>query len=320
MWLISLGVTGALLALIFRRVETGRVMESVRDARVLPLLGALAVSFLTNCRLAAAKWRRILIPLGLEIPVREAFLIKMGSGPVKSVFPFRAGEASRVIYLKRRHKFSAARATGSILLELLMNILVFLTLILTGGLAWRNAPPGLAAVSGLLLAGTLAAIFGAGKAGRTGWFRPVLARIPGARLRGGLETLLNFHRFFTPKEIAIPLFQSLVIQGGKLLSFFLIASAFRITLPPPVYLVILPFSILIAGIPVAFLGIGLREGSLVELVPLYAPLPAAAVLAPALVFSAVEYLFPVLLGLGWTGQFTRRLLEGTRGEGKAAGV
>lgn len=312
MWLISLGVTGILLALIFRKIELNRVLVSLGKARPLPLLAALAISFLTNCWLAAVKWRLILWPLGLEISVRESFLIKMGSGPVKSVLPFRSGEASRVIYLKRRYGFSAARATGSILLELLMNILVFLALIFTGSLAWNNSPPGLATASGLLLAGGLALFTAAGRDNTLRWFRPILSRIPGPRLRGGLATLLSFPRFFTLKQFAGPLFSSLVIQAGKLLSFFLIASAFRITLSPAVYLVLLPFSILIASIPITFLGIGLREGSLVELVPLYTSLAPAAVLAPALVFSVVEYLFPVLLGLGWTGQFTRRLLEGNR--------
>lgn len=319
MWLISLGVTGALLALIFRRIEFDRVLASVEQARPPLLLAALGVSFLTNCWLAAVKWQRILSPLGLEISVRESFLIKMGSGPVKSVLPFRAGEASRVLYLKRRYGFSAARTTASILLELLMNILVFLAFIFAGGLAWRNVPPGLAALSGLLLAGGLASVIAAGRNGPLRWLRPVLARIPGPRLRGGLETLLTFPRFFALKQLAGPLFYSLAIQGGKLLSFFLIASAFRITLPPAVYLVILPFSILVAGIPVTFLGIGLREVSLVELVPLYTSLAAAAVLAPALAFSAIEYLFPAVLGLFWTGQFTRRLLVGTRGRGSPEG-
>ncbi len=318
LWFISLGVTGVLLALIFQKIEPARVLAALREARIVPLLGALTVSFLTNCLLAAIKWRRILVPLGLKISIRESFLIKMGSAPLKSLLPFRSGEASRVIYLKRRYGFSAARSAGSILLELFLNIFVFLLFIVAGGLTCSGSPAALVTAPALILAGGMAVFLAAGKAAPRRWVRTGLKRIPYPRFRGGLETLLTFHRFFSRRDILAPFLYSLVIQGGKLLSFFLIAAAFRISFPPAVYLVILPFSILISTIPITFLGIGLREGSLVELIPLYSSRTAALVLAPALIFSLAEYLFPALLGLFWTGRFTRRLL-GKSGEGKMAG-
>ncbi|MDP8234838.1 MAG: lysylphosphatidylglycerol synthase transmembrane domain-containing protein [Candidatus Erginobacter occultus] len=309
LWIISLAMTAALLVLIFRKIDPARVLASLEDARIIPLLSALAVSFLTNCLLAAIKWRRILAPLGLKISIREAFLVKMGSAPWKSLLPFRSGETSRVIYLKRRHHFSAARATGSILLELVLNIFVFLLFIVAGGAACAGSPPRVLTATALVLAAGGAVFLAAGRAGPRRWVRWGLDRIPSPRFRGGLETLLTFHRYFPRREILPPLFYSLVIQAGKLLSFFLIATAFRLTFSPVIYLVILPFSILVSTIPITFLGIGLREGSLVELVPLYSSLPAAAILGPALIFSLVEYLFPALLGLLWTARFSRRLLE-----------
>ncbi len=318
LWIISLMVTGTLLALLFRKIETDQVLSSLRDARLLPLLGALAVSFFTNCLLAAIKWQKILAPLGLKISVRESFLIKMGSTPLKSLLPFRSGEASRVIYLKRRYGFSAVRATGSILLELFLNILIFLLLIIGGGLTVSDSPSRVVTATALVLAGAIAIAFAAGKSAPHRWVRAGLNRIPSLKLRGGLETLLTCHRFFSRREILVLFFYSLVIQGGKLLSFFLIATAFRLSFPPVVYPVILPFSILISTIPITFLGIGLREGSLIELIPRYSAQPAALVLGPALIFSLVEYLFPALLGLFWTGEFTRKLIGKTREEKPAA--
>ncbi len=309
MWVVSLAVTAIFLVLIFRKIEPEAVIASLEQARMAPLLAALAVSFVTNCWLAAVKWQRILAPLGLDISIRESFLIKMGSAPLKSILPFRSGEASRVIYLKRRYGFSAARATGSIGLELFLNIFVFLLFIVAGGLACSRTPPDVITGSALVLAGGMAVFLIAGRATPRRWVRRALDRIAHPRLRGGLETLLTFHRFFSRRQILAPLFQSLVIQGGKLLSFFLIAAAFRIALPPVIYLVILPFSILISTIPITLLGIGLREGSLIELIPPYSSVAAEAVLAPALAFSLMEYIFPALLGLIWTGRFTRRILE-----------
>ncbi len=311
MWVVSLAVTGILLALIFRKINPEAVLASLKQARRLPLLAALGVSFLTNCCLATMKWRRILIPLGLALPFRDAFLIKMGSTPIKSIFPFRSGEASRVIYLKRRYGFSTARTAGSIGLELFLNIFVFLLLIVAGGLVCSDAPPDVITATALILAAGMAVFLVAGQAGPRRLVRLALARIPGRRLRGGLETLLTFHRFFSRGEVGLLILYSLVIQGGKLLSFLLIALAFGVTLPAVVYLVVIPFSILVSTIPITFLGIGLREGSLVELIPRYSTLAGTAILGPALIFSGVEYLFPALLGLFWTGKFTRGILEKT---------
>ena len=105
------------------------------------------------------------------------------------------------------------------------------------------------------------------------------------------------------------LLYSLLIQSGKLLTFYLIISSFGLALPPLIYFVILPFSILISTIPITFLGIGIREGSLIKLIPVYSSIAGAAVLGPALIFSLVEYLFPAVLGLFWTGRFTRGMLD-----------
>ncbi|MFH1037147.1 MAG: lysylphosphatidylglycerol synthase transmembrane domain-containing protein [PVC group bacterium] len=303
-------VTGGLLLLIFRKFDPGRVISAVEDARPFPLLLALAVSFFTNCWLAAVKWQKILSPLGLTLSFRESFLIKMGSGPLKSLLPFRTGEASRVIYLKRCHGFSVSRGTASILIELFLNILIFLLFIVGGGVVCPGAPPGVVTVVALILAGVMLTFLLAARSAPRRWVRRFLSRIPNPRLRGGLETFFTLHRFFSRRQIGVFLFYSLVIQGGKLITFFLIGSAFRIAFSPVVYLVILPFSILISTIPVTILGIGLREGSLIEMVPAYTGLSAGSVLGPALVFSLVEYLFPAVLGLFWTGKFTRTLFVG----------
>jgi len=108
------------------------------------------------------------------------------------------------------------------------------------------------------------------------------------------------------------LLYSLLIQSGKLLTFYLITGSFGLSLPPSIYFVILPFSILISTIPITFLGIGIREGSIVKLVPAYSSITGAAVLGPALIFSLVEYLFPAVLGLFWTGKFTRGMLDNSK--------
>ena len=285
------------------------VLHHLKDAQPVPLLLALVVSFITNCWLAAIKWQRIVTHLGLPLGFREAFRIKMGSAPLKSLLPFRSGEASRVIYLKRCYDFSAARATASILIELFLNILIFLLFIVAGGLILRISLDGLIYI---IVGGLGAVILISLVASRTSprrWVRDRLSKIPHPRIRGGLETFFTLHRYFSYREMGVLILYSLIIQSGKLLTFYLITISFGLALPLVVYFVILPFAVLISTIPVTFLGIGLREGSLIELTPSYSSIPGAVILGPALIFSVVEYLFPAALGLFWTGTFTRKLLE-----------
>ncbi|MEA1928087.1 MAG: lysylphosphatidylglycerol synthase transmembrane domain-containing protein [Candidatus Auribacterota bacterium] len=310
LWIISIAVTGILLFFIFRKIDPAAVLHHLESARPLPLICALAISFVTNCLLASLKWRFIVDRLGLTLSFRESFLIKMGSNPIKSLLPFRSGETSRVIYLKRRHNFSAARTTGSILIELSLNILIFLIFIVLGGVIFRVTLDGFI----YLITGGLGAVIIIGLiASRTTprrWVKSSINRIPSPRLRGGLETFFTLHRFFSYREMGILFIYSLLIQSGKLFTFYLIISAFGLALPASIYFIILPFSILIATIPITLLGIGIREGSLVELVPIYSTISGAVILGPALIFSLVEYLFPALLGLFWTGRFTRGMLGG----------
>lgn len=310
LWIISLGISGIFLVLIFNQIESGKVLAYAANARPFPLVLALAVSFLANCWLATVKWRYIVLRLGLPLSFREAFLVKMGSAPLKSLLPFRSGEVSRVIFLKRCRNFSAARGTASILIELFLNILIFLIFIMAGGIIFRISLDGIIyIIAGGLGTGFLIIIFAARTSPRR-WVRLLLSKIPYPRLRGGLETFFTLHRFFSFRQILILLLYSLIIQSGKLLTFYLIARSFELALPPAVYFVILPFSVLISTIPVTFLGIGLREGSLIELIPDYCSVTGAAVLGPAFIFTVVEYIFPALLGLFWTGKFTRKLLKG----------
>ena len=304
-WLISLLVTLGLLWAVFHPVNLSQVFSYWQKARLIYLLAALMVSFLTNCWLATGKWKLILTRLGLPLPFREAFLIKMGSAAIKSVAPLRSGEATRVVYLKRKYNFSVVKATSSIMLELLANIIAFALIIAGGGLilGFKRLPIGLIFILLVLLAALLSS--GRLKEG----VNTLIGKIPFPRIRGGLQTLLTLYRYFSPGQIGLILFYSLIIQGGKLLTFYLINLSFDLTLPPAAYFIFLPLSILLGTIPITILGLGLREGSLTALLHDFCRTPKAAVLGSALLFSLVEYIFPALLGLFWTGKFTARLME-----------
>lgn len=308
LWTISIVITGIMLFFIFRKINPKSVLHYLQEARLVLLAPPLIISYITNCLSASYKWRFILTRMGLTISFREALLVKMGSAPLKSILPFRSGEASRIFYLKRCYNFSAARAAGSILIELFFNIIIFLFFIVAGGAIFRISLDG---IIYLLGAGLGAAIIIALIASRTTprkWVRSLINKIPSPRLRGGCETFFRLHQFFSFRDIIKLLLYSLFIQSGKLITFYFIMASFGLTVPGRIYFVILPLSILLSTIPITFLGIGIREGSLISLIPAYSSVSRAMILGPALIFSLVEYLFPALLGLLWTGKFTKNLV------------
>jgi uncharacterized membrane protein YbhN (UPF0104 family) len=303
-WLLSLLLTALLLWAAVRQVDLGETLRYLNRARPLHLLAALVISFAANCWLASEKWRFIIRRLGLDLSLREAFMLKMSSGLIKSVLPFRSGEASRVVYLKRAHGFSLTASSVSLIVELGSNLLVFAVLIPAFGLLLKANPGGcLLPLILLVAAGGLAVLLAARTPLRGAIIRGT-ERIPWVRARSAARAALSAPGRFSRKDWRLVLGYSLLIQSGKFATFYLISRSLGFTLSLPSYLVVLPLSILVSTVPLTFLGMGIREYSLVEIIPLFDPaIPSALLLGSALLFSAVEYIFPVLLGVFWLKPF-----------------
>jgi len=303
-WLLSLVLTALLLWAVARQVDIGQTLRYIDQARLLPLLIALAVSFVANCWLASEKWRFIVRRLGLELPPGEAFMLKMSSGLIKSVLPFRSGEASRVVYMKRVHSFSLTASGVSLIVELGSNLLVFAVMIPAFGLALGANPGGCLLPLALCLVVGVLAVLLAARTPLRGIIVRWADRIPWLRIKAAAFSALSAPGRFSGKDWAIVLLYSLLIQSGKFVTFYLINRSLGISLSAPSYLVVLPLSILVSTVPLTFLGMGIREYSLVGLIPLYDPaVPSALLLGSALLFSVVEYIFPALLGVFWLKPF-----------------
>ena len=303
-WLLSLLLTAFLLWAVMREVDLRQTWRCLDRARPLPLLAALAVSCAANCSLAAEKWRFIIRRLGLALPAGEAFMLKMSSGLIKSVLPFRSGEASRVVYLKRAYGFSLTASGFSLVVELGANLLVFAGLIPFFGLLLGANPGGCLPPLALGLALGGLALFLAAHTRLRGSIVRGANRIPWLRLKAAVFSALAAPGRFSRKDWAKVLGYSLLIQSGKFATFYLINRSLGIDLSAPSYLVVLPLSVLVSTVPLTFLGMGVREYSLVALIPLYDPaVPASLLLGAALLFSLVEYVFPALLGIFWLKPF-----------------
>jgi uncharacterized protein (TIRG00374 family) len=134
------------------------------------------------------------------------------------------------------------------------------------------------------------------------FFLPVFARrLTALRLRGFpdkvrnkilifRETILHYRTQKGPFLLAT--FWALLLQLNVILYYFLIGRALHLDIQFIDYFIFIPIVLVIQIIPVTINGLGLREGSYIEIFKYYGILPQAAVS-----FSLVDVAFNLVLGL-----------------------
>jgi uncharacterized protein (TIRG00374 family) len=195
-------VVSALFAyLAVRNVRFGDVWDGLRASNywwLLPALATLAVA----TWIRALRWRYLFVRASR--PSTEAVISSLLIGYFfNAILPARAGEAARVLALKRRAGTSRAEAAATVVIERAYDVLVLLVLLFVSvpwlpRVTWLHAAVVLAAVLAAALAGAIVvfAVFG---------LRPLhlalrpLARLPfvsteqadhiGDRLGAGLAAL-----------------------------------------------------------------------------------------------------------------------------------
>lgn len=156
---LGVGVTVALLAWVLRDVSFAEVWAHAREARLGPLLGAIALATFTFV-LRLFRWRVILRaesgrPIGWT-PLWHAIAIGFTAN---NILPFRAGEVIRALTVNRLASVKLSSALSSLVLERLFDGVTIIALLFVG-LVTAGIPPT-AEVAGLPVAtlATRAAIF-----------------------------------------------------------------------------------------------------------------------------------------------------------------
>lgn len=134
------------------------------------------------------------------------------------------------------------------------------------------------------------------------FFLPVFARRLGALQMHGFpdklrtkilvfrETILHYRTQKGPFFRAT--FWALILQLNVILYYFLIGRALHLDIPLIDYFIFIPIVLVIQIIPITINGLGLREGSYIEIFKYYGILPQAAVS-----FSLVDVAFNLFLGM-----------------------
>jgi len=290
--IISLAVTCIVFILLFRNMPFAKVFNLIEKVDFRVILAVLLISIFNGFFVSSFRWKLILNKMGCDISWKESMFIKVGSDPIISSIPFKAGEISRVVYLKRRKNLPANKAVLSIFIEYVLNISVLLFFIVLGSIAW------LFQGNGLSLTAQVFPFFGFVKGERF---------LSGNKWISNLKECFKNHfirqRIFLDKKI---LFYTFLLGFLELLCVYLIARSINADIPLFSLLIYMPVVIFASSIPITFLGLGVRESLMVFLFLKYAS--CEKILALGILYSFAEHILPMLIGLSLTPLFVNKII------------
>lgn len=205
----GIALAGAGLYIFLRDVDPARL---VRDLQSTPLWAVAACVGLTVCTLwlRAVRWNLILPP-SAAVSRRGLFGIVMIGFMINNFLPARLGEATRMLLLWKRNRFSVAQSVGSVLLERIMDSVFFLAFFFVPALALpalRSLLPyalPMAAVAASAVTGMfLYLLFPAAMKRLFAWACGLLPRKAGDRVGDiGRDLSSNLHWLFSPWKCAV---------------------------------------------------------------------------------------------------------------------
>jgi uncharacterized membrane protein YbhN (UPF0104 family) len=225
--------------------------------------------------------------MGQRVPAWRCVLITFGIWPIKSLSPSKAGDFGRVVGV--RHQVPPAVATGSVLVERVLDVAVLAGFALVGGLYFGDVR-----IAGVAAAAVLAGI---------SLF--VVARLKlkvpgGEKIQGLVTELLDSVDTFRshPGDFLLVL---LLTAGNWLACVLLIRLLFSgvgAEVPLGFTAAAFPIAVFVGLLPITLGGMGTRDSALVVLFAGFAAGPQA--LAVGLLYSAFTYWFLSILGIPFT--------------------
>lgn len=140
---IVLGVGSAVLVARLMGLRWSDFLASLRSARPLPLLAAVAGTFVLLA-LQALRWWWVVRPV-LPLRYREAFSAMLVGSAFNVLIPARGGDLIRVQYLGKRTGTSRVTLLGTELLDYWSDkagwLLAFVLTCLVSAVGWKEGPP-----------------------------------------------------------------------------------------------------------------------------------------------------------------------------------
>ncbi len=284
-WIVRLGVSALLLALIFTFVPFAEVWAAARRISLPLLLGALAL-FLAGHAAAAAKWR---ILIGGGVSYRQAFRAHLAGLAANLALPSVAGGDVVRAGLVMRHADDKGRlAMGSVADRLIDTLGLALIALASAWLAWgprldsgiRLGWPLLALL--FVVAGGLAAAPALDRLASRSEPSGKLSRLLAKLIHSAAELARN------PARLLLCLIVSMAVQCLFVGINIAFAEAAHVEAPIAAWFFAWTTAKIIAIAPISLGGLGVREASMAALLVPFGADPAQVV-AIGLVWQSVLY-------------------------------
>lgn len=302
--LISLAVSAAILALLWRSVDPAAILAAAEQTAPGWFWGA--VGFTIPLTLATA-WRFAALSSG-SVGAGEALRLILAASTLNMVLPSKMGDLAKAWILRRNGTMSGGRALALGVLEKLLDLW---SLVAVGAIALTITRPALPGGEASLVLALLALWGGAiglllpMLAGRRALAPLLLATQRFGKLHGKLTGLLgdwdDLIRWFwaNPARAIVMLAGSLLLWAGHMVQIWLFASAIG-AVPVGLTMAFAVIAILAGLLPFTFAGVGTRDAALVVLFAPYLGAGGAALLG---LCATLRYLIPAIAGLPFVSAF-----------------
>ncbi|MCF7907369.1 MAG: flippase-like domain-containing protein [Candidatus Omnitrophica bacterium] len=295
-------VTIIIFVVLFSKINIYQFAEHLKEANLFFLLLGVGIFIFTELFISSVQWVEILRQLNCHISLKEAMFIRIGSIPAKSMLPFRSGELLRAFYLKKQKQFPVSLGVGSLLFQLIINLLVLISIMSSAYIYFFKLDNII--FFSLILAFLF--IFCILSFKFINKFILYLAKKVNFQFYESLKALFNIHRNFKLKSLVVILFYSVIMWVGELFIFIFIFKTVGLDIPLYAILIFVPWTIIISNIPITISGLGTREASIVLLFLQFGS--PEKLLSSGVLMSFIQFVLPLTFSLLFLRKFLKKIM------------
>jgi uncharacterized protein (TIRG00374 family) len=296
LFMLKLAFSLAILVFIFTtQTSLGKIGDVLKNVNLYWLLLAFSLHAL-GLAISAYRWQILARAQGDEVPLSYLAKSYLVGTFFNNFLPTRFGGDVVRIWDGSLYSKSLVKSSAIVLVERFTGIIVLFLFAVAASLFRLDMARRLPIIWVALLLGLAGLLLIAA------FFLPVFARrLAAFRLHGFpdkvrnkilifRETILHYRTQKGPFLRAT--LWALLLQLNVILYYFLIGRALHLDIPLIDYFIFIPIVLVIQIIPITINGLGLREGSYIEIFKYYGILPQTAVS-----FSLVDVAFNLVLGI-----------------------
>ncbi len=257
-----------LIVVILIKIDITKTLGVLESALPVTVLFAILTAPASTL-IKAYRWTWLVRSQNINLPVSTIMRIYFAGYFLGVVTPARAGEFTRVYYLKKTNTCSGWKALSSVLVDRMLDVIVVVLLGFSGLVLWNLLDRFWTLLAVAVMIG-LASVFLFSRTAAGFAFEKIFSRLPllrrllakyeksGGDFKSGIISL-------TGKTMIVPFLITLLSYVIHFMQLFILAYALNITIGYFDVVFVISSTMLISIIPITIAGIGTREAMLILL-------------------------------------------------------